>query len=203
MVYDNHHLVNIVSIPARIIRVGGDNSVEVTHKGDLRLGKLDLDNVLFAPKLGFNLIFVRQLKSAGFTLRFHGTTCEVSNIEGDRIFEIEADGLYSIKASANSHVARLSSAESIYFLHRSPDHLNLPDVVQLAKSGKLGDKWKGLDCSAEEKFRCEPCIMAKGRRLPSPPRVSGRLHHVHVDICGPFRARSLGGHRYFLTCYDE
>jgi len=48
--------------------------------------------------------------------------------------------------------------------------------------------------------------MGKGKRLPAPPteiRQSQPLATVHIDIWGPATVQSIGGARYFLTCYDD
>jgi transposase InsO family protein len=49
--------------------------------------------------------------------------------------------------------------------------------------------------------------MGKGTRLPSPPAedicatTPGEL--IHIDLWGPATVTSIGGARYFLTCYDD
>jgi transposase InsO family protein len=49
--------------------------------------------------------------------------------------------------------------------------------------------------------------MGKGTRLPSPPaediRAAKPGELIHIDLWGPATVTSLGGARYFLTCYDD
>jgi hypothetical protein len=49
--------------------------------------------------------------------------------------------------------------------------------------------------------------MEKGTRLPSPPAEDVRATKpgglIHIDLWGPATVTSIGGARYFLTCYDN
>jgi hypothetical protein len=56
-------------------------------------------------------------------------------------------------------------------------------------------------------FKCKSCIMGKGTRLPSPPAedicATKPGEFIHIDLWGPATVTSIGGARYFLTCYDN
>jgi len=57
-------------------------------------------------------------------------------------------------------------------------------------------------------FICNSCILGKGKRLPAPSipidnRSQQPLSIVHIDLWGPATTPSIGGCRYFLTCYDD
>ena len=57
-------------------------------------------------------------------------------------------------------------------------------------------------------FICNSCILGKGKRLPAPSipidnRSQQPLSIVHIDLWGPVTTPSIGGCRYFLTCYDD
>jgi hypothetical protein len=48
--------------------------------------------------------------------------------------------------------------------------------------------------------------MGKGTRLPSPPAEDIRATEpgaIHIDLWGPATITSIGGARYFLTCYHD
>src|SRR4051812_31903769 len=67
-------------------------------------------------------------------------------------------------------------------------------------------KWKGLAYEREMNILCESCIKGKARRLPAPTsdiRATKPNEIVHVDLWGPTKTASIGGHHYFLTCYDD
>jgi len=57
-------------------------------------------------------------------------------------------------------------------------------------------------------FICNSCILGKGKRLPAPSipidnRSQQPLSIVHIDLWGPATTPSIGGCRYFITCYDD
>jgi hypothetical protein len=33
--------------------------------------------------------------------------------------------------------------------------------------------------------------------------IDGTLHLVHIDMCGPFNIKSIGGAKYFITFIDD
>ena len=53
---------------------------------------------------------------------------------------------------------------------------------------------------------CECCIYGKHTKSTSGPldiELGSPLHLVHIDLCDPMRAKSLGGASYFLTFIDD
>jgi hypothetical protein len=78
--------------------------------------------------------------------------------------------------------------------------------MRLYRAGRID----GLDAITSQDvsdFKCESCIMGKGTRLPSPPAEDVRATQpgelIHIDLWGPATVASIGGARYFLTCYDD
>jgi hypothetical protein len=190
------------------IRVGGNNFVNATHTATLKIGSMVLPGVLYAPDLGFNLLSVHKLGTAGYDTNFESGRCIIKDKQGDVVLDIPGDGLYTIKASSmsTSLVAQVSSADDILYLHRSLGHLNWMDVWKLAKSGCLGSEWENLPSPKELNILCEPCILGKGTRLSSPPslvRAVRANQFSHVDLWGATKHKSWGGSTYFLTCYDD
>jgi hypothetical protein len=102
-----------------------------------------------------------------------------------------------------------SQSDSVLLLwHRRLGHLNIQDVLRLGKDGRLDEKvdWGRVAREEMHSFRCIECIQGKGHRLTSPPsnlRANRPNSAIHVDLWGPARTISIGGHRYFLTCYDD
>jgi hypothetical protein len=188
------------------IRTAGNHFIPVTHKGILRVGNLVLKDVLYAPGLGFNLLSVHKLAQDGYAMSFKSNRCSVTDEAGNSVLDIQGDGLYSIKASDSAFVAQTNSADALFYLHRSLAHLNWLGVVKLAKSGRLGSKWENLELVKNVNILCEPCTLGKAHRQPSPPsniRALNANDIAHVDIFGPTRTVSLGGHSYILACYDD
>lgn len=53
---------------------------------------------------------------------------------------------------------------------------------------------------------CDVCTQAKMCRSPFPKkstRKSELLNMIHSDVCGPMRAASLGGARYYVEFIDD
>lgn len=86
--------------------------------------------------------------------------------------------------------------------------LNIRNVVKLRKRGRLDKSlaWDNISGDVIKLFSCSSCVLGKGTQLPSPPsslRTSSLVAVPHVDIWGPARIPSLGGHSYLLTCVDD
>lgn len=208
MVCSTENLSEIKPIGSRVIRTGGNNLIPVTHQGTLSLGNLFLSEVLYAPTLGFNLLSMSQLDKAGFSIRFGNGQCIIAGADFEVGVQVQDDGLYGVSAGkmSTSLVAQQQSTEAILYLHRSLGHLNWLDVWRLAKGGRLGEEWKYIVPVKTMNTICEPCILGKGVRLPSPPsalRAAEPNEIVHIDLWGPARVDSIGGSRYILTCYDD
>lgn len=190
------------------ITVGGRGTVHSTHRGTLTVGELKLHNVLFVPDLGFNLLSVGCFSDEGYKTVFENGTCVIRDADNKIILQVRGNGLYEIKASSMtaSLVAQTHSADMLLYLHRSLGHLNWNDVYKIARSGRLGDEWRSIINPKSMNILCEECVKAKGRRLPSPPSTVRAVRPnqiVHVDLWGPAKTTSVGGSRYFLTCYDD
>lgn len=81
-------------------------------------------------------------------------------------------------------------------------------MLRLGKGGRLDEKvdWNKVGKEEMHLFQCQECILGKGRRLTSPTsslRANRPNSAIHVDLWGPAPIASIGGHRYFLTCYDD
>jgi hypothetical protein len=108
MVCTDKDLHDMVSVHQHI-RTGGNNLIKVTHKGTLRVGDFTLENVLYAPSLGFNLLSVHKLGQIGYHLSFKGDRCAITDPTGKPVLDVQGDGLYAIKASSTSLVAQYAS----------------------------------------------------------------------------------------------
>jgi hypothetical protein len=203
MVCNDKDLHDMVPVQ-QVIRAGGNNLVKVTHKGTLRVGDFNLENVLYAPSLGFNLLSVHKLGQIGYHLSFKGDRCAITDASGKPVLDVQGDGLYAIKAS--SLVAQHTSTDALLYLHRSLAHLNWPEVVKLARSGRLGSEWRKLEYSKILNVLCQPCVEGKGHRSPSPVssiRPVNPNEILHSDFWGPTKHASREGFQYFMTFYDD
>jgi transposase InsO family protein len=207
LIKDLHHLENATPCKS-VITFGNGETLKASHQGQVNLDNLvTLKNVLYVPKLVHNLISVRQCFADGYKVDFSQDTGTITSRAGVPLITCPfTSGLYTFQASPSlSHsLVALNPADQLLHWHRRLGHLNLRDVIRLGKLGRLGGKWD--DVNASSMTSCEPCILGKGHRLPSPTsslRATKPNEIVHIDLWGPSRSTSLGGKRYFLTCYDD
>jgi len=127
------------------------------------------------------------------------------NSDGQNILTAQlSSGLYLVKAS-NFAFAHIASTDLLNDWHERLGHLNVRDVMRLGRWNRLDGLGQVSQTDIHE-FRCEACIMGKGTRLSAPPsniRAAKPLEIVHIDLWGPARTASVGGCKYFLTCYDD
>ena len=79
--------------------------------------------------------------------------------------------------------------------------------MRLVKRGRIPGLHT-MDEKHKHDFESKDCVLGKRTRLQSPPapevtRATTPLALVHTDIWGPASVTSIGGSRYFLTCYDD
>ena len=221
---NNQQLLQHTRICAPIaVSFGNGQSITSTIQGKLDLGAITLDNVLFVPGLKHNLISVSQtpgqwvFDSEHARLHYSGTTM-LSARRNNNLYQIVNNspnsqnhwgksGQSSYDISANVAASNLPSSDldsahdSLQYWHRKLGHLNIQSLLKL----QLPNLPKSAK-SAIQHFQCQSCIQGKGKRLPAPDhavRACKPLALVHVDIWGPATSTSIGGARYFLTCYDD
>ena len=191
--------------------MGNGAVIQASETGTLKLQNTTLPGTLFVPALGHNLISVGACQANSNTSwTFSGN--QATLVESGRKL-LSADlhnGLFILdKHSAPSPSALLVNVpdSTLFLWHRRLGHLNVRDVVRLGREGRLDNKVDWGKVSVEMNgFQCPACIQGKGARLPSPSsnlRASRPISTIHVDLWGPARTPSIGGSRYFLTCYDD
>ena len=208
MVNNSRFLSNLKSTPDRFITVGNGHKLVCNQIGTLKLGSVNFDGVLVVKGLDKNLISVG--KSFNGQWEFSNKSATFYNRNEALMTAQLVNGLYTIKASDLQAVAVLANADSkatnlLSDWHHRLGHLNVKSVMDMSRDGRI-DGLSQVTAKDVNEFRCEACIMGKGKRLPAPPteiRQSQPLAIVHIDIWGPASVKSLGGARYFLTCYDD
>ena len=105
--------------------------------------------------------------------------------------------------------------ELLSLFHNRLGHASYDSVRKLfAKHmGKDTEKLMGgrviqlTPSSASVSEACEACHLGKSHRAALPKQSTTRstapLELVHMDICGPFRVKSVGGARYWLLIVDD
>lgn len=161
-------------------------------------------DVLFAPQLDGNLLSVRKLLDADFTVNFDGHTCKINKGDQQIALADEASGLYVLRQSnkvcvvTNGH-----KPDCIHNLHRIFGHRD-PIAIRAVCAGGFMDGITITECGIKQ--RCEVCLKAKQTRLPfqkSNSKSTEVLDLIHTDVCGPMQKESPSGKKYILTLIDD
>ena len=187
-----------------VLEATGEGIVQIKMKlPNEKLRRRNLRNVLFVPKLAYNLLSVSKAAEAGRTTQFDESGCQIFNSDMNVIAVAKRVGnLYYLECQENHSLSvMMQSNERLW--HRRFGHLGENGLVKLAKSGLI--KSFNYDSSKEIGF-CETCIGGKHQRSKFPAsstRCKEPLGLVHSDVCGKMNTASLGGAVYFLTFIDD
>ncbi|GBO45116.1 Copia protein [Araneus ventricosus] len=173
--------------------------LEVAGTGALR-GRLKngqeivLINVLFIPELNVNLISVKQIQKAGYSVLFKDNKVIVKGKNKTFVWrELNSKGQYVsdfITTVSNTFVAETEEAElSRRRLGYSGNHA----------LGKLGIPTSDLFC--------ENCVLSKQSAEPigkgNCRRESTTMRMIYSDLSGPVEPATLSGESYVLTFVDD
>ncbi|GBN60129.1 Copia protein, partial [Araneus ventricosus] len=176
---------------SRLLEVAGIGVI----RGRLKNGQeIVLTNVLFIPELNDNLIAVKQIQKAGYSLLFKDNKAIVKGKNKTFVLrELNSKGQYVsdfIPTVSNTFVAETEEAE---LWHRRLGHSENHALRKL-----------GLPTSVSF---CENCVLAKQSAEPigkgNRRRESAPMRMIHSDLCGPVEPATLSGERYVLTFVDD
>ncbi|MCP3667059.1 MAG: DDE-type integrase/transposase/recombinase [Gammaproteobacteria bacterium] len=186
------------------------NDSQLTKAGPL------VQDVLYIPELGQNLVSVKKVTGAGYAALFVGTRCDIINAEDiPKIAEsklvatasiVPGGSLYELQGQVNQSDERVSVAhgkDELELWHQRLCHINPQSLLKMSKDGIVD----GLRvCSNAQKMFCSSCQLGKQHRLPFPKqgsRAKDLLEIIHSDVCGPMENVSMGGARFFITFIDD
>ena len=166
-------------------------------------------DVLYVPKLSYNLLSVSRAADAGKMTKFNESSCQILDDNMKPIaVAMKVGRLYYLECGTNCQQINTvenqswESKEQVW--HRRFGHLEVRNLKKLAKD-RLVDGFD-YDESKEICF-CESCAEGKHHRSQSPTsgckRSEEPLGLVHSDVCGKMGAQLLSGAEYFLTFIDD
>ena len=166
--------------------------------------RCNLRNVLFVPKLAYNLLSVSKAAEAGRTTQFDENGCQILSSDMSVIAVAKRVGnLYYLECQENKSLTTTTMQSKERLWHRRFGHLGEHGLTKLAKNRLI--KRFNYDSSKGISF-CEPCIGGKHQKSKFPTsstRCKEPLGLVHSDVCGKIGTESLGGAVYFLTFIDD
>jgi hypothetical protein len=175
---------------------------------NLKMKKCKLHEVLYIPKLTYNLLSVSKITDAEKHVFFDDDECLVYD-EKDELLAVatKTGSLYHLNCYQSTleqinSVWNHESKENIW--HRSCGHLGEKYLRELEKHNLVYVFDYNLSNVIDF---CEPCVSGKLHRSSFPTtgrkRADTVLGLVHSDVCGKLSTLSLGGASYFLTFIDD
>jgi hypothetical protein len=126
-----HRFVNFVKIPPKPITAADRRSFSAVKKGDIwvylpnreeKASRVLLKDVLYAPAMGVTLVSISCIASAGSTVVFTGTTCQILNNERKVIGTIQMKSrlyqVFSTRPLEGEYAEKARVEVSIDELHR-------------------------------------------------------------------------------------
>lgn len=200
------------------VSVADGNYMEAAGKGKVKLQLVNetgqrfdviIDNVLFVPSIGVNLISVKRLTLQGLDVNFTKNVCVIRTAEGAQIgIGDNENGLYKLRAQQKVNFVENKAKKCVHEWHRVLGHRDIDSIRKLASSNSAAGL-KIAKCSAKcsEMSACGTCAKGKMSRLSFPQESHSRstevLDLIHTDICGPMQTLTPGKKRYFLTFIDD
>lgn len=182
------------------VRLADESILEVTGIGSIYVNGFKLNNVLYVPKLKFNLISVPALTKIGMSVHFYELYCEVKSKENVIFTGSMVNDTYYVSSSGPEEKARV--AQSVVDLwHQRLGH---PGNEKLSKTLKYYSVSSTIHRRVND--NCTDCLMSKLVRRSYPTlehRVSeGPLDLIYADVCGELPI-SCGGAKYFVVIVDD
>ena len=217
IICDESYFVNFTP-KSTMVSWGNASKIRSKGHGDVRIRFTDtgkeaiLQNCIFAPEIGVNLISVDVLDQKGFESAFKNGKAILK--KGKTLISTgdSRNGVYYLPIlpllpSTQSVFLTTGGAHSDYLKwHLRMAHLGNTSMNYLPKCTKgvsISNKRKNDE---RDPFSCDVCQKAKFTSQIS--RVSKFkaeffLHKVYADLCGPISPQSLGGGRYILLVIDS
>lgn len=221
--------MRVLPVPVRI-RCGGNNILLATHVGTVLLPLLvyghklniPLQDVLYVPELGVNLVSVRtcvakQMKVTFFKVSPHTpAVCEILLPNGTCICtatEIGSQFVLNMQCELNTDDAFVSQ-----IVKEIDEDTSAPLIgrhVSISKAALLHrrlnhasvTKLKEMGFNVVSFGTCEPCILAKSTRHPTkmPAIKSNNLFEIiRSDLGGPIHPPGMrAGERYYALFQDD
>ena len=165
-----------------------------------------LHDVLYVPKLAYNLISVTKASQTGKVVKFTKSAYYILDRNHKIVAKAAKVGsLYQLDHKPNHervNVAKQPETKEDLW-HKRYGHLGMSSLQKLANKNLVD----GFDFNLSQDLTfCEACPQGKQHRnkfTPSSRRADQLLELVHSDVCGKMNEKSLGGAEYFLTFIDD
>lgn len=194
---------------SRGIKLANGESINASGRGTVKVrcynGQSWIDremlNVLYVPKLKYNLFSMTKALDRGYELSANKRVCKFMDGRKTVAMGQRKDDWFIMKIVFAGGAGAMAAAKEKLPLsewHKRLVHQNVAHVKKVLVKHGIAFK--------NEKFQCEACIFGKMTRASF--RTSGTRSErcgdiIHTDLCGPMPTKSLGGASYFLLLKDD
>lgn len=208
--FDGSYRENVSVANGQMIAASGKGSIVLQLlNGNGSCNNVHIDNVLYVPQIGGNLISVKKLAEKGIKVTFYQNTCEIRSPEEKQIgFADAINNLYRLRVKNSVNSVTTDNNYCIHDWHRILGHRSM-DAIRNIEKENIATGIKLAECrkSCKNLANCDVCIKGKLTRLPFPKESKYRsienLQLIHSDLCGPMQTTTPSGKRYVLTFIDD
>ena len=182
----------------RKLKVEGIGEVNLKIQSNNGIIILQLQQVLFVPKLSTNLLSIGKLTQKGYNLVFNREMCVIrfnEKFNAEALRSKHNNNLYELKIFDEGQVYLIEKSIDWKLWHHRLGHLGMKNMQRI--------KTKDIDLSSKslQSEFCESCALGKATKLPHKTieKTDGKGDAIHSDIVGPIRTMSIGQKRYILT----
>ena len=187
----------------------GKGAIKCIVKRD-KVSQINIDDVLYVPKLASNLLSVKKLTKGGYRLVFEDDNCIITEKSGEvRAVASLSPELYKVKLVERAYKASEAiksghSEDCQHMWHRRFGHRDISAIKELVHK-ELATGIIIKDCGKRE--TCECCVKGKMARTPFPKETKNKaqsiLDLIHTDVCGPMQTITPAQNRYVITIIDD
>jgi hypothetical protein len=191
------------------IKASGIGEIKIKFKNTNRLASLN--QVLYVPELGVNLISLGIIRDKGFMAKFDKNSCKIYNNEFILAEGIYINNLSIFETTTPLHTSYNKTSPSIILntntldsktWHERLGHIGSNALKELENS-TLGVHFNNTEFSTKE---CTTCIQAKiTKKVSKKPieKAEKYLDKVYSDIGGPIFPSTNRGYKYYVTLLDS
>jgi len=180
----------------------GIGSIMLTAVTNNGTNILQLNNVIYAPKMDANLLSTITLYDRGYEISMNPKKGVEILKDGAIVANAVRDGkLFKLRILSGSQARAATAAESIRLWHHRMVHLGEDNVRKLEKMAE------GIKLDKDTSVGvCSFCLEGRQTRQPShepSTKTSETLDLIHSDMSGQISPTSRGGANYYATFMDD
>jgi hypothetical protein len=190
------------------IELANSEKIEEVGIGDIQLSpvekcgkeKIKLEDVLYVPDLGGNLLSVGRIEQKSYFINFKEGKARIYKDEhSDPILTAHRCGrFYRIEEKCEAtYMTRHGNKD---LLHRRLAHLHMEAVKKI-------ENFKSSSTEDPDKELCTTCVLGIMKKSKFPTGETKRalkpLEIIHSDVVGPIKPVSKGGSCYLVTFVDD